>query len=163
MQKRCSNCKEFKSATEFHKNKTKKDGLETYCKKCSSERKKKRNRNGGNFTQKQKEKAFMQYGYFCQICGNSNKGELQVDHLMPQIICKPNTASVQENAWVLCASCNIKKGKRMIIDLIEKVPKKVLGNMLIKEYAQAIVQQLFKKVPVTINGKQFTEVQVHLK
>lgn len=34
MTKRCPHCKEHKELTEFHKNKSKKDGLQPVCKKC---------------------------------------------------------------------------------------------------------------------------------
>lgn len=162
MSKKCSKCKKNKSVTEFHKNKARKDGLEGYCIVCACERKKKRRENGGDFTQKQKEAAFKRFGHFCQICGNYDRNKLQVDHLMPQIICNPNTASVEANSWVLCVSCNRIKDKRIILELIAKVPRNTLRGMLVQEYADAIVQGLFEKVPVTINGAQFTEVKVKI-
>ncbi len=34
MTKKCSKCKEDKNLTDFHKNKSKKDGLQIYCKPC---------------------------------------------------------------------------------------------------------------------------------
>ena len=162
MSKKCSNCKEFKSVTEFYKNKARKDGLENYCKVCACARNKKRSENGGNFTLKQKEAAFKKYGYICQICRNYDRNKLQVDHLMPQIICNPDTASVEANAWILCVSCNRTKDKRIILELITKVPRQTLEEMLVQEYADAIVQGLFEKVPVTINGVQFTEIKVKI-
>jgi len=36
--KQCSKCKNWKKNSEFHKNKSKKDGLQCYCKKCQSKR-----------------------------------------------------------------------------------------------------------------------------
>jgi hypothetical protein len=161
MTKICSKCKETKNVTEFHKNKARKDGLEAYCKICACEQKRQRRKNGGNFTHKQKEITYKKCGYFCQICGNDDLDKLQVDHLLPQIVCNPNTASVDANAWVLCVSCNRAKDKRIILELIIKVPKYVLGPMLLKEYANAINQGEFDKVPISINGKEFTEVKLN--
>lgn len=157
--KKCSKCKKNKSVTEFHKNKARKDGLEGYCIVCACERKKKRRDNGGDFTLKQKEGAYKRYGYFCQICGNSDRDKLQVDHLMPQIICNPNTASIEANAWILCVTCNRKKDKRLIIELIKKIPLEILDGMLLQKYVAVIKQGLFEKTPITINGKHFTEVK----
>lgn len=33
--KRCTRCKEFKQRSEFYKNRSQKDGLQTYCKSCN--------------------------------------------------------------------------------------------------------------------------------
>ena len=38
MKKRCSKCYKIKERTEYYRNKKSKDGLEYYCKKCSSRR-----------------------------------------------------------------------------------------------------------------------------
>ncbi|WP_226640036.1 HNH endonuclease [Bacillus tropicus] len=159
MNKKCSKCHEIKSVIEFHKNKARKDGLEAYCKICACEQKRKRRENGGNFTKKQKEATFKKYGRFCQTCGNNDEDKLQIDHLLPQIVCNPNTASVEANAWVLCVVCNRKKDKRIIFELIGKVPRHILGPMLLKKHANVIVQGRFEKVPITIGNKQFTEVK----
>lgn len=35
--KKCNKCNEFKPLAEFNRNKTRKDGLHTYCKKCNKE------------------------------------------------------------------------------------------------------------------------------
>lgn len=44
MLKKCSQCKQFEPLTEFHKNKTRKDGLATMCKDCNKENSKKQYR-----------------------------------------------------------------------------------------------------------------------
>jgi len=41
--KHCPSCKKIKEINEFHKNKTRYDGLQTHCKNCLSERRKKYN------------------------------------------------------------------------------------------------------------------------
>ena len=38
-EKRCSKCRAYKSTTEFFRNRTKKDGLDCYCKDCCSDKK----------------------------------------------------------------------------------------------------------------------------
>lgn len=43
--------------------------------------------------------------------------------------------------------------------MLRTIPRETLGPMLLKKYANAIVQHKFKKVLITIGDKQFTEVQ----
>ncbi|MDR4325855.1 hypothetical protein [Bacillus pseudomycoides] len=59
----------------------------------------------------------------------------------------------------MCKACNIAKGKKILLEVIRSIPGRMLGPMLLKEYANAIVQHKFKKVLITIGNKQFTEVQ----
>lgn len=107
MLKKCSKCKSEKELKEFVKNKSRKDGHENICKQCHRERMKRRNANGGNFAKAIKEATFKKYGSFCQACGSISN--LQVDHKLAQILCNPNTASVKDNAWILCCNCNMVK------------------------------------------------------
>ncbi|GIN88445.1 hypothetical protein J6TS2_48310 [Heyndrickxia sporothermodurans] len=123
---------------EFSRDKSKKDGLTSACKKCNIERERKRKVNGGNFTNEQKKNAFEKYGLFCQICNSTSN--LQVDHKLPQTVCGPNKASIKENAWILCKPCNVAKADRILFEVIKTVPKEALGPMLLKEYADAIGQ-----------------------
>lgn len=157
MKKKCTKCNKTKSVKEFSKDKSKKDGLTSACKECNNSREKKRRQNGGDFTKEQKRNAFIEYGEKCQIC--NSKSNLQVDHKLPQNVCMPNTASVHDNAWVLCKGCNIAKGTRILIEVIQSIPNVVLGPMLLRELANAIDEKNFKTVPITINSKQFTEVK----
>lgn len=105
MSKTCNKCKTKKELKEFVKNKSRIDGHENICKRCHRERMKRRNANGGNFTRAIKEEEFKKCGSFCQTCGSVSN--LQVDHKLAQIICNPNTASVKDNAWILCCTCNM--------------------------------------------------------
>lgn len=156
----CSKCKKTKSIEDFSGDRKKKDGLTCACKECNNNREKKRRENGGDFTKKQKRAAFEKYGRFCQICkGNNN---LEVDHKLPQSVCMPNKASIDNNAWVLCKSCNIAKGTRILLNVIGTIPGSDLGPMLLREFAKAIEQGEFYQIPITIYGKQFTEVKVKI-
>ncbi|PFZ91888.1 hypothetical protein COF46_21380 [Bacillus pseudomycoides] len=157
MGKKCSKCKEIKGVKEFSRDRSKTDGLTSACRECNNTREKKRRANGGDFTNEQKQTTFNKYGSHCQICDSTS--DLQVDHKLAQIVCKPNKASIEENAWVLCKACNIAKGKKILLEVIRSIPGRMLGPMLLKEYANAIVQHKFKKVLITIGNKQFTEVQ----
>ncbi|MGG0731719.1 hypothetical protein [Bacillus paramycoides] len=58
----------------------------------------------------------------------------------------------------MCKACNIAKGKKILLEVIRSIPGEFLGPMLLKKYANAIVQHDFKKVSITIGNKQFTEV-----
>lgn len=158
MLKKCSKCQESKSVKGFSKDRSKKDGLTSACKECNKNRDRKRWENGGYFTSQQKRITFKKYGRCCQICNNTSK--LQVDHRLSQNVCIPNTPSVEENAWILCKSCNVAKGTRIIIEIIKDVPRHILGPMLLGKHAKKIVQGSFITVPVTIGGKQFTEVKI---
>ncbi|KMY54942.1 hypothetical protein AC623_14195 [Bacillus sp. FJAT-27231] len=158
MLKQCSKCKEIKSVEEFSKDKSKKDGLASACRACNNNREKKRRENGGDFTKEQKQATFEKYGRFCQICEKTSN--LEVDHRLSQNISKPNTASVEDNAWILCKGCNIAKGTKILIEVIKEVPNKILEPMLLQQYADRIVEGFFEKVTITIGGKQFTEVKL---
>lgn len=156
MEKKCSKCKEIKRVKEFSRDRSKTDELTSACKECNNAREKKRRANGGDFTKEQRQETFNKYGSRCQICDSTS--DLQVDHKLAQIVCKPNKASIEENAWVLCKACNIAKGKKILLEVIRSIPGEFLGPMLLKKYANAIVQHDFKKVSITIGNKQFTEV-----
>lgn len=158
MLKQCSKCQENKSIEEFSKDRCKSDGLTSACRECNKNREKKRRENGGYFTNEQKQVALEKYDGCCQTCNSTRN--LEVDHKLPQNLCKSNTASNNDNAWVLCKSCNIAKGTRILKEVIQEVPGTILGPMLLSEYAKAIAQGRFKEVPVKIGEKQFTEVKI---
>lgn len=158
MLKQCSKCKETKSVEEFSRDRSKKDGLTSACRECNNNREKKRRANGGDFSKEQKRVTLEKYGGCCQICHNVSN--LEVDHRLSQNVSKPHTASVEDNAWILCKGCNIAKGTKILIEVIKEVPSKILGPMLLQEYAKRITEGFFDKVTVTIGGKQFTEVKL---
>jgi 5-methylcytosine-specific restriction endonuclease McrA len=152
----CTKCNEIKAVTEFSGDKTKKDGLCSSCKVCESERKRKRRASGGDFTPKQKKELLEIYKNKCQWCGS--KEHLQAEHRLPQIICNPKTASILNNGWILCRSCNIAKSDRLIIEAIPK-EKDSLAGLLQGEYLEALKQGRYDSLPTTINGKPLTEVK----
>ena len=158
MFKKCSKCKESKSVEKFGKDKSKSDGLTSACKKCNNCREKKRRENGGDFTKEQKLAVYEKYGRLCQMCGSTH--DLQIDHKLPQIICKPFRASIEENAWVLCKSCNIAKADRILLEVIATVSFEVLGPMLLQEYAKPIARKRFKEVKVIVGREEYTEVKI---
>nr|WP_144596625.1 hypothetical protein [Bacillus cereus] len=59
----------------------------------------------------------------------------------------------------MCKVCNVAKGAKILLEVIRSIPKKTLGPMLLKEYANTILQGRFEKVSITIGNKQFTEVK----
>lgn len=143
---------------EFSKDKSKKDGLTSACRECNNSREKIRRENGGEFSNEQKQKAFLLYGNVCQICGS--EFNLQVDHKLPQNICNPNKASVSENAWILCKSCNVSKGTKIIREIIKDVSKKTLGPMLLNHIAEKVKNRNFTEAKIRIADKEFTEIRV---
>jgi len=157
MLKKCSKCQINKSVEEFSKDRSKNDGFTSACRECNNNREKKRRENGGDFTKEQKQEIFEKYGEICQICDSTSN--LQIDHMLPQHICNPNTSSVVDNGWVLCKGCNIAKGTRILIEGLRLIPNVVLGPMLLKRFANVINQGEFEKVQFTIKGKRFTEVK----
>lgn len=160
MLKRCSKCLILKSKDGYGADRSKKDGLTSSCRKCVQLRNRKRKENGGDFNKKQKEQAFEKYGYVCQIC--SGQKNLQVDHMLPQHICKSNKASVSENAWILCKSCNAAKGTRILLEAIKNVPTDILEPMLSHYYARPIANKDFERKIVIIGGSKFTEIKANL-
>ncbi|MEK4081285.1 HNH endonuclease [Solibacillus sp. FSL K6-1126] len=157
MSKKCSKCKEIKIREKFGIDSTKSDGLTSACRECNNNREKKRRANGGDFTKEQKQAAFEKYGHLCQICRSVSN--LEVDHKLAQDVCKPNTASNDDNAWVLCKGCNIAKGTRILKEVIREIPSEVLVPMLLEEYAKPFAQSFIDEVKVSIGGKLFTEVK----
>ena len=73
---------------------------------------------------------------------------------------RPNTASIEDIAWVLCKRCNIAKGTQILLEIIRTVPPEALKPMLLQKHANEIIQLRFEKVTVIIYGKQFTKVKL---
>lgn len=90
----CTTCKIEKEIVEFNKNKSRKDGLNTICRKCSNERSRKYYKDNGeehknnvvrrNSKYKEKIREFI-LNYFknnnCKDCGNNDLRVLEFDHL----------------------------------------------------------------------------------
>ncbi|PEF62031.1 hypothetical protein COJ93_11660 [Bacillus anthracis] len=158
MLKICSKCKQTKEGEEFGKDRSKKDGLTSACRECNNRREKKRRENGGDFTQEQKRLILEKYSGICRCCGSTEN--LEIDHRLPQSICNPYKASVEENGWLLCKSCNIAKGTKILFEVITEIPLKILGPMLSPEYANPIARKLFKEESIMIGTKQYKEIKL---
>ncbi len=124
----CSRCKALKEGTEFNKNKTRKNGLQHYCRNCHGESVKTYlDNNRQSFNKKQAEqrerKRRKLYEYLCLHpcvdCGEDDVTVLDFDHLRD----KKHTISsliVSKRCWlyvlkeiekceVRCANCHRKK------------------------------------------------------
>ncbi len=161
MLKRCSKCLEMKSREQFSNDGSKRDGLTSACKECNSKRDKIRRVNGGYFTSKQKQEALKKYNRLCQLCNSPSN--LEVDHKLAQFLCESKTSNNDYNAWVLCKRCNIAKGARVLIEVIQSIPKDVLGPMLLRELAHKIVEGAYEKVPFKVGERVFTEVRFKME
>lgn len=90
MNKICNKCKNNLPYAEFHKCKSKKDGLQTFCKKCNNDNAKKDSiKNKKRWTQRLKEKRekyrkdFLTYKstLFCCVCKENTSCCLDFHHL----------------------------------------------------------------------------------
>jgi len=129
--KTCSKCKRELPVGQFHKDKSKSDGLRIYCKKCSSERSKEYNRANRKRVSQQKfisnygmgltYKKFLlaAQGWQCGICGKTiepNSSDACLDH----------NHKTGEIRGVLCRACNLYIGK--FGDNIIGVAKGIMAN-----------------------------------
>ena len=112
--KTCASCKQDKEHSEFHKNRSRKDGLNPYCKDCCSEKATVRRK---NYT-----KPFFDYKVEkgCEICGyNEHPAALQFDHIdrnskhaaVATLLSQRRPAEVVweeiKKCRVLCANCHM--------------------------------------------------------
>lgn len=85
MFKTCPRCKQQKNHLEFNKNKSRKDGLNGYCKICSDSYRKKDLRNRAEYQRdrrrKTRSKIIQKYGGKCICCGESEEKFLSFDHV----------------------------------------------------------------------------------
>lgn len=90
MHKACSKCGQVKSASEFHKNRTKPSGLSYRCKTCKSSQDRERNQNADREAAGIKDRArrsrlkrelIEAYRGACACCGESTFEFLSVDHI----------------------------------------------------------------------------------
>lgn len=132
--KRCSKCKTNKEILEFHKNRTRKDGLSAECKVCKSIRQKSMSRKArdlaneyGRRYSKSKREFIINYklDHPCIICGEKEYVCLDFHHLDPSTklfdIARIPTSIERtkeeiEKCVVLCSNCH-KKVHAGILDL----------------------------------------------
>jgi predicted HNH restriction endonuclease len=97
--KKCYKCQEIKELDQFYKNRSTKDGLSGYCKRCSHEGEKENNQLSKEWLQTLKNK--------CQICGESRWWVLDFHHVDPS----KKTISIAKYAVSGTASFESKKKK----------------------------------------------------
>ncbi len=126
--KNCGSCKELKESSEFYKNKLKKDGLGSYCKKCNTLWIKQRyQENKSYYDEKNRlgrernKKYLLDYlkSHPCIDCGEKDPVVLEFDHLsdkkyvictMVTNICSLKTIQDEINKCeVRCANCHRRK------------------------------------------------------
>ena len=106
MKKRCADCKQYKEATEFPRNKNSRDGLHCYCKACNNARsnESRQRLHGGSRHYHLKhrygigadefDELVRQQGGACAICGRPDPEHVDHDH---------ETGDVR---GILCFNCN---------------------------------------------------------
>jgi hypothetical protein len=131
MKKSCPHCGKIKSFKQFYKDKAKKTGLSSWCKKCSFEKAKDRESTYGEqmrihhlkqfygITLEQYDKMVEDQDGVCAICNNinSNGRRLSVDH-------NHKTGKVR---GLLCGGCNAKLGVIENKDFIKKAKQYLKG------------------------------------
>ena len=113
--KRCSKCKKFLDESEFHKNKSKKDGLQPECKICRKGNKNRKESNENLHTEKQKILNELKING-CSICGyNKTLGALDFHHVNPkdkkfyinsQCIFRTDFINELQKCILLCKNCH---------------------------------------------------------
>lgn len=125
--KKCSTCHEFKSLNEFNKNKAKKDGLSSHCRKCSKKYNKYHYSINKQYYIKKakitKEKTVEWFAKYkqtlkCEKCGNSHPATLDFHHTNPNEKevavakairlgwSKKRILSEIEKCKILCSNCH---------------------------------------------------------
>lgn len=149
----CDTCKLPKEESEFNKNKSKKDGLNSICKECSRKRSKlyykekgdkhkkdvvNRNRSYRNVLKQFILEYFEKYP--CADCGNKDKRVLEFDHLPEfkkdsdisrMVACSVSVDKLKSEiakCEVVCANCHrirtYERRKASIAQLVELAPLK---------------------------------------
>lgn len=124
MNHKCHKCNEEKPAEEFYKDRSKKSGLQSRCKKCDHAMKRsngrksyqtynfnRRSASGNRITIEQWSLIRKVFDYVC-VCCEGSKYKVSPDHIVPVAKGGSNSAS---NCQPLCNTCNQAKGD-LIID-----------------------------------------------
>lgn len=133
--KRCSRCREVKPIAEFHRDRTRKDGIQNYCKSCNIERAKRfyvdnpekckeRDKRRKPRARDENRMRVLQYllAHPCIDCGESDPVVLEFDHLRDKVRALSQLAGTAY-AWktiqaeidkcvVRCANCHRRKTAR---------------------------------------------------
>jgi hypothetical protein len=123
--KQCSKCKTEKDTSQFSKNKTTKDGLQSYCKICATKIVKRHYRNNPDYTKNNankylKERHEFIFNYLlshpCVDCGEKNPILLDFDHIRDKdrsisklVSSKVKTETIKneiKKCEVRCANCH---------------------------------------------------------
>lgn len=122
--KYCTKCKELKTHDEFYKTKQCKDGFESHCKKCTSNRKNTYRREKmlelkteNNLSAKDWRECKEHFDHKCCYCGNSE--ELQQEHF---IAMSNGGAYTKSNILPACGKCNNSKHSNDFFDWYKKQP-----------------------------------------
>lgn len=124
--KQCGKCKKELLLDLFHKQKGRKNGRASYCKKCLSEYRKQhlwgasaslKQKTNGTWTLKDKEKAFLKQKRKCAVCKKKllNWRNAQADHMNKQkreLLCRRCNIAlgyVEDKKWFKKASCYVVK------------------------------------------------------
>ena len=140
MKKICSKCKLEKFTSEFHKNKSEKDGYGHYCKQCNNARVNKYNKENYDKIKYTRDKLYKRHGIDkqkfekiledqnnkCKICNNelclSNFKQITIDH--DHNCCSGTYSCGRCIRGLLCSVCN--KGLGMFYDDIELLKSAIL-------------------------------------
>ena len=176
--KRCPKCEIVKSVDEFSKWKGTKDGLQTYCKSCSSkyfqsekgkkaiakywqsEKGKKSTQRGANnrkarkmalpntLTPEQQNEIYSTFDNKCPLTGNSEN--LNLEHFIPLSILHGGTCF--GNLYPCDASLNMSKSNKNPLKWIQKQPEQIRRN-----FHQKVLPVLAKQNGMTVvEFKKFT-------
>ena len=75
-------------------------------------------------------------GFVCQYCGDDQKENLQVDHIIPQ---SKGGDNMRDNLTTSCTSCNMEKGSKHVLEYIASTGLEPKENLKVQ------IQKLFKR------------------
>lgn len=120
----CFKCKEYKSGNMFNKDKSRKSGLQVYCKDCTKKWRRENKKllySNMKKSYDKKRKSFVEYkkGLKCQQCGENHSACLVFHHRNPDkkefniahVVCSSSLENIKKEIVkcdVLCANCHRK-------------------------------------------------------